>query len=69
MCVFPKTPKVPVTPERQAIQTPQDAVANRASANARRRRGFWSTIMTSPQGAPGKPKVTGASGTTGSTGY
>jgi hypothetical protein len=52
-------------PERQAVQAPQDPVDQRTSLNARRRRGFWASIMTSPQGVSGPPSVTGTTGTTG----
>lgn len=69
MCVFPKAPKIPALPERQAVQVPQDPVDARASLNTRRRRGFWASIMTSPQGAAGRPAVTGTSGVTGSSNY
>jgi hypothetical protein len=69
MCVFPKAPKIPVTPERQATQVPQDPMGNRTSLNARRRRGFWASIMTGPQGVSGPPSVTGTSGTLGRSNY
>ena len=59
MCVVPKAPKVPVMPERQAIQVPNDPTATRTSLNARMRRGVWASIMTGPQGVSGPPKVTG----------
>ena len=62
MCVFPKAPKPPVMPERQAVQVPQDSTDERAGLNSRRRRGFWASIMTSPQGVAGKPNVTGTPG-------
>lgn len=47
-------------PERQAVQTPQDALDLTSGFNARRRRGLWASIMTSPQGiSGGPPRVTG----------
>lgn len=69
MCVFPKAPKAPVIPERQAMQVPQDPVNDRTRLTARRRRGMWASIMTGPQGVTGKPAVTGTSGTTGASNY
>lgn len=61
MCVFSK-PKAPPPPaERQATQAPKDAVDERTGLSARRRRGFWASIMTSPQGVSGAPTVTGTS--------
>ena len=65
MCVFPKQPKPPPIVERQAMQTPSDPVNRRTALGVRRRRGFWASIMTSPQGVAGPPRVTGSSGTTG----
>lgn len=60
MCVVPKVPKVPVMPERQALQVPNDPTSQRTSINARMRRGLYASIMTGPQGVPGgPPKVTG----------
>jgi hypothetical protein len=64
MCVIPKAPKAPVIPERQAVQAPQDAVDQRTGLNARRRRGMWASIFTSPRGV-----VTGAPNVTGTPGY
>ena len=68
MCVFPKVPTIPQLPERQAVQAPQEPMLNGKSLS-RRRRGFWASIMTSPQGASGAPTVTGVSGTTGKSNY
>ena len=58
MCFLPSAPKVPTMPERQAMQTPQDPVDARTSLNAMKRRGFFASIMTGPQGALGSPSVT-----------
>ena len=69
MCVFPRAPKVPAMPERQSVQVSQDPMGTRTSLNARRRRGFWASIMTSPQGVSGPPSVTGTSGTLGKSNY
>lgn len=62
MCLIPKAPKAPVIPERQAAQTPQDPVDARTGINARRRRGMWAAIMTSPSGTAGPPATTGTPG-------
>lgn len=64
MCVV-KAPKIPVTPERQAVQVPKDIVDERTVASSRRRRGMWAAIMTSPQGVTSAPTVTGSAGTLG----
>lgn len=62
MCVLPKAPKIPATPERQAMQVPHDPIDRRTGLNARRRRGLWASIMTGPRGVAGPPSVTGTSG-------
>jgi hypothetical protein len=59
MCVIPKAPKMPVIPERQAVQVPNDPTSQRTGINARMRRGLYASIMTGPQGVAGPPKVTG----------
>lgn len=62
MCVLPKAPKIPPQVERQAMQVPQEWAGSRAGGlNARRRRGLWASIMTSPKGIAGPPTVTGVS--------
>jgi hypothetical protein len=49
--------------ERQAEQVPTQPIDARTSLNARRKRGFWASIMTSPQGVSGgPPNVTGTPG-------
>lgn len=53
---------MPVPVERQAMQVPQDPINTRTSLNAQRKRGFWASIMTSPQGVSGPPSVTGTPG-------
>lgn len=60
--MIPRAPKVPTIPERQAVQTPVDAVSNRVGLNAKRRRGMWAAIMTSPRGTAGPPATTGTPG-------
>ena len=65
MCVLPKAPKVPVLPERQQVQVPEQPADAPRSLNARRKRGFYASIMTSAQGAQGSPSVTGVPGTMG----
>lgn len=59
MCLLAKAPKVPMLPERQAVQVPKDPSLQRTDLNARRRRGMWAAVMTSPQGATGPLNVTG----------
>lgn len=63
ICVLPKTPKIPPVPERQAVQTPADPIDQRVGLNARKRRGMWASIFTSPRGVQGgAPTVTGTPG-------
>jgi hypothetical protein len=62
LCIIPKSPPIPVPVERQAEQVPQAPVDATSSLNARRRRGMWASIMTSPQGIGGPPSVTGTPG-------
>lgn len=62
MCLIPKAPKAPVIPERQQVQTPQEPTDTRVGLNARRRRGMWAAIMTSPRGTAGAPATTGTPG-------
>ncbi|ODP39265.1 hypothetical protein [Sphingomonas turrisvirgatae] len=65
MCVSAKAPDVPSIPERQATKLPdQGATAGRSDAMARRRRGLYASILTSPQGALGAANVSGISGAT-----
>lgn len=67
MCIgAPKVPKTPPAAERQAMQLPKDVVDPRVANSARRRRGLWASIMTSPSGIQGAPTVTGTGG--GATG-
>jgi hypothetical protein len=61
VCVVPRASKVPTPPERQAVQTPQDPIDKRIGLNARRRRGMWASVFTSPRGVIGLPAVTGMS--------
>jgi hypothetical protein len=60
MCSSPSPPPPP--PERQSQQAPKDAYDKFTGLNAKRRRGLWSSIMTSPQGIMGAPMTTGTSG-------
>lgn len=63
MCLIPHAPKIPTVPERQAVQTPQDPVDTRVGLNAKRRRGMWASIFTSPRGVQGAaPTTTGTPG-------
>lgn len=61
MCVG-KTPDVPTIPERQATQLPDNgSTASQVDANAKRRRGLYASILTSPTGTMGAPNVSGTS--------
>lgn len=63
MCIG--TPKVPTVPERQTTKLPDNGAADsRASLLARRRRGLYASILTSPRGALGTANVTGVAGAT-----
>jgi hypothetical protein len=62
MCI--STPDVPNIPERQAVKLPSDSAGDRAGLAARRRRGLYASILTSPQGALGSANVSGVSGAT-----
>lgn len=64
MCIgAPKVPKVPPAAERQAMQQPKDMAGTQGNAlAAKRRRGLWASIFTSPQGVTSAPIVTGTSG-------
>lgn len=63
MCIgAPKVPKVPPAAERQPMQVPKEMAGSQGSAYKRRRRGMWASIMTSPQGIPTMPTVTGGGG-------
>lgn len=65
MCIGIKTPQIPTLPERQAVKLPDNgAPDSRASLLARRRRGLYASILTSPQGALGTANVSGVSGAT-----
>lgn len=59
MCIIPSAPKVPVQPQFQQMQAPQDPVSKNVALSANLRRGLWASIMTSPQGVTGAPSVTG----------
>lgn len=60
MCA-PKVKTPPPPAERQAMQLPKELDVN-GKDKRRYRRGFWSAVMTSPQGAPGMPSTTGTPG-------
>lgn len=54
MCT--STPDVPTMPERQATKLPDSgSTANNSDAAAKRRRGLYASILTSPQGTMGAP--------------
>jgi hypothetical protein len=61
MCMSSPSPPPP-PPERQAMQAPKDDYNKFNSLNAKRRRGLWASIFTSPQGVAGLPTVTGTTG-------
>jgi hypothetical protein len=65
MCMFsaPKVPTLPPPAQFQQMQQPKDLqqMGDPAQA-ARRRRGLFSSIFTSPNGTSGPPRVTGTSG-------
>lgn len=46
------------------MQVPEQPAERTTGLNARRRRGFYASIMTSPQGVTGAPSVTGVAGST-----
>ncbi len=57
MCT--STPDVPTIPERQVTKLPDSgSTAGNADAAAKRRRGLYASIMTSPQGTVGTPATT-----------
>jgi hypothetical protein len=63
MCAF-KAPKIttpaPAPPvERQPVQMPKEMVSAEGRLQRRFRRGFWASVMTSPQGVSGPVSVTG----------
>jgi hypothetical protein len=60
MCSAPKVKAPPPPAERQAMQVPKDTAS--ALPGRKYRRGFWSAIMTSPQGVSGAPNTTGTPG-------
>jgi hypothetical protein len=65
MCVSAKAPDVPAIPERQSVRLPDNgATQARSDASARRRRGLYASILTSPQGALGSANLSGVSGAT-----
>lgn len=60
MCGAPEPPPPPAA--RQDMKSPADNVADGVPNSIRQRRGFWATIMTTPQGVSGAPGVTGTPG-------
>lgn len=66
MCVSaPKAPAVPPIPERQSVRLPDNgATAARSDMMAKRRRGLYASILTSPQGALGSANISGVTGAT-----
>ncbi len=62
MCMFGGAPKAPPPPAQlQTMQSPKDMVQD-PNKRSLRRRGMWASIMTSPQGIVGAPRVTGGGG-------
>lgn len=65
MCVSAKAPEVPPIPERQSVRLPDNgATAARSDFLAKRRRGLYASILTTPQGALGSANLSSASGAT-----
>ena len=63
MCI--STPPIPTPPERQETQLPDDgATQPGVDAMAKRRRGLYASVLTSPQGVLGSANVSGISGAT-----
>lgn len=63
MCISaPKVKAPPPAAERQPMQNPKDQFNSPGGLSAKRRRGLWASIFTSPQGVAGAPAVTGTSG-------
>lgn len=63
MCI--SSPDVPSIPERQASKLPDGgATASRADLLAKRKRGLYASILTSPQGTLGAANVSGVTGAT-----
>jgi hypothetical protein len=58
------TPDVPAIPERQPVKLPDGGADARTALIAKRRRGLYASILTSPQGVLGNPNVSGISGAT-----
>lgn len=59
MCA-PKVKAPPPPAERQAMQLPKEL--DTTGKQRKYRRGFWSAVLTSPQGAAGVPSTTGTPG-------
>jgi hypothetical protein len=72
MCFFsaPKMPAAPQPAVMQPTQAPKDMTQKgKTSTDQLRRRGFWASIYTGPQGVAVSPMTTGTTNTsTGSTG-
>ena len=62
MCMGSAPEPPPPPAARQQMKTPQDSTPQGLSETLRNRRGFWASIMTSPQGVTGAPTVTGTPG-------
>jgi hypothetical protein len=60
MCVSAKAPDLPSIPERQVVKLPDDgATGPRSDILARRRRGLYASILTSPNGSLGTANLSG----------
>lgn len=61
MCSAPKIPRTPPPAQFQQMQAPKDTTQFR-NGRSLRRRGFWASVMTGPQGIARGPTVTGTGG-------
>lgn len=65
MCFAPKITPPPPPAQLQAMQAPKDFIDPRTNnRDVMRRRGFWASIFTGPQGIKSAPSVTGTGGGT-----
>lgn len=64
MCFFstPTIPPPPVPAQFQAMQAPKDMTQGKTLRDTFRRRGFFASLFTGPQGITSAPKVTGTGG-------
>ena len=58
----PKIAPPPPPAQFQAMQAPKDLTAKKDGSRMNRRRGFFASIFTGPQGIASAPTVTGTGG-------